>query len=213
MLEPEFIELRVSTVLDHGKADLDAQHLAPPTPRQWSAAVGGYRLQLPTGASRPPTGVPEVSPRLQLRLPPIDGSRASPRGSRRAVPRALLHLHTVNTKPRKAHTTHTTAALLTQVRYAPHTPSFQPQAHTSADPLHLCLAVWRPHATYSFYHALTASSPLTPTSEPSRSSIGSTTSVPATARTARHSSRAAARYRASGRSRALAVARYFLFRR
>ena len=90
MLEPEFIELRVSTVLDHGKADLDAQHLAPPTPRQWSAAVGGYRLQLPTGASRPPTGVPEVSPRLQLRLPPIDGSRASPRGSRRAVPRALL---------------------------------------------------------------------------------------------------------------------------
>ena len=92
MLEPEVIELRVSTVLDNGKAGLDAQHFTPPTPRR-SAAVGCYRLRFPTGASRPPTGVPEVSPRLQLRLPPIDGSRASPRGSRRAgsaVPRASL---------------------------------------------------------------------------------------------------------------------------
>ena len=78
MLEtlPEIVELRVSTVLErvpeNGKASLDVQHLIPPTPRQWSAAVGGHRLQLPTGASRPPTGAPEVSPRLQLRLPPID---------------------------------------------------------------------------------------------------------------------------------------------
>ena len=49
MLEtlPELVELRVSTVLENGKASLDVQHLVPPTPRQWSAAVGGHRLQLP----------------------------------------------------------------------------------------------------------------------------------------------------------------------
>ena len=109
MLEtlPEIVEtLRVSIVLErvpeNGKASLGVQHLIPPTPRQGSAAVGGHRLQLPTGASRPPTGAPEVSPRLQLRLPPIDGSRASPRGSRRAgsaVPLALCYIY-IHRKPR-----------------------------------------------------------------------------------------------------------------
>ena len=63
---PETVEWSVSTVLENGKASLEVQHLIPPTPRQWSAAVGGQRLQLPTGASRPATGAPEVSPRLQL---------------------------------------------------------------------------------------------------------------------------------------------------
>ena len=118
MLEtlPEIVELRVSTVLErvpeNGKASLDVQHLIPPTPSQWSAAVGGHRLQLPTGASRPQTGAPEVSPRLQLRLPPIDGSRASPRGSRRAgsaVPVApttyplLCYTIYIHRKPRMPH--------------------------------------------------------------------------------------------------------------
>ena len=122
MLEPlpEIVELRVSTVLErvheNGKASLDVQHLIPPTPRQWSAAVGCHRLQLPTGASRPPTGATKVSPRLQLRLPPIDGSRASPRGSRRAgsavpialcvpglLPLTVLHLRVQ--PPQAAHAT------------------------------------------------------------------------------------------------------------
>ena len=151
MLEPEVIELRVSTVLDNGKAGLDAQHFTPPTPRR-SAAVGCYRLRFPTGASRPPTGVPEVSPRLQLRLPPIDGSRASPRGSRRAglaVPRAPLHLHEAT------QATHTcTPARLPTSPCLPRCIKTHPvsrRRHAPLYPLHLCSrAPSRPHATYSY---------------------------------------------------------------
>ena len=50
-----------------------SEPLRAPTPRQWSKAISGYRLHLPT---------PLQDPRVDLRLPPIDVSpRASPRGS------------------------------------------------------------------------------------------------------------------------------------
>ena len=156
----EVIELRVSTVLEHGKADFDAQHLAPPTPRQWSAAVGGYRLQLPTGASRPPTGVPGVSPRLQLRLPPIDDTRASPRGSRRAS--LATHACGASTPPH----------LPPRVSAAASSPAGTPA------PLHLCPAVRLPSPPARHLLVRTASSPLALTSEPRRSSTSWKASAP-----------------------------------
>ena len=44
-MREEVVQMEASTVL--GGPMVQQQHLAPPTPRQWSAAVGGYRLQLP----------------------------------------------------------------------------------------------------------------------------------------------------------------------